>query len=173
MKTSKIQLIGIALSILAVACTKNDLVSEKNTSANTSGESQKTQPAVAASQWSAPVAASQQNNKATGYAGSVSDPNITPDIIQNGLVLVFMKDANAVVHSLPFSETNGGIKTNWYYQVSEGGIQVMSNGDVEQDVSLKYYVISNNGMSGLVKSGHSKEDIMSMSYAAAENVFGK
>jgi hypothetical protein len=155
-------ILGLAVVALLSACRKTDL------QANASPEPEAVAVTKAVDSWkSVGNWSSQTSGNTTTYSSKIEDERLSSEVVNKGLVLVYMKKDNAVV-SLPFSED--GKKINWHYQVSDNVLQI--NGDAAGSGSLSaeqftYFVLSPEKIKNLEGEGTSKIDIMSFTYEKA------
>lgn len=156
MKTGKWMLLGLSVLIMTASCRKADVIDQPAE-----------QPAVAAgtekatgSDWSV------LNNWQSGtvknssfQSNKISDARITGEIVNEGLVLVYKKQDNAIV-ALPYQD--------WFYHISQNSIVITHSGNelsqMKTGNSFIYFVISPDQLNELSKSGYSKEKLMQLSY---------
>lgn len=103
--------------------------------------------------------------------GEISDMAITKDISENGIILVYTKEGNAV-HQLPYSTQSAGNAYSWYYQVSEGKIIISleANGDVanlRKQQGFTYLILSANQLEDLESKGLSAAELFQIPYEKA------
>ncbi len=158
MNKHKFFVLGISLSLLAVSCRKQDVVSDKAS------------PEVMLSEWKAMNNWSAlKEDKYTSYNNSITDNALTVDVIENGLVLVYMK-AGTHIESLPFQQ-KGKTDAYWYYQVSENTIQlnayVYSAAAISNQQAFRYFIINADKLKSLEENGHSQSELMSLNYENA------
>ena len=148
------------------ACRKNDLP------ANEASE-----PPIIAAEQKAPDAwksVSGWNSSASGnttsFSSRIEDARLSSEVVNNGLVLVYMKkDGKAV--SLPF--TDAGSKLNWHYQVSDNVLQINGDASGSAEVAseqISYFVIAPEKIKELEAEGTPKIDLMSFTYEKAAAV---
>ena len=159
-------ILGLALVTFFTACRKTDLPAN---------EAPEPQPVVAevkapgnwksVSSWN-----SNASGNTTSFSSRIEDTGLSSEVVNNGLVLVFMKKGGNVV-SLPFTEE--GTKTNWHYQVSDHVLQINGDAAGTTEVSseeISYFVISPEKIKTLETEGTSKIDLMSFTYEKAAAV---
>ena len=113
-------ILGLAVVTLFTACRKTDLpVNEVPEPQPLVAEVKATGTWKSVSSWS-----SNASGNTTSFSSRIEDTRLSTEVVNNGLVLVFMKKGENVV-SLPFTEE--GTKLNWHYQVSNNVLQI--NGD--------------------------------------------
>src|SRR3954470_7923520 len=133
MNKQKLSILGLAMMILVASCRKTDADVPASAEQTVTVSGFKT-----VSNWQ-----SNTENNVTSYSGRLQDSSITADVVENGLVLVYLKSANSV-SSLPV-ELKGTNNISWNYQVSENLIQVnadVNKGSLSQDVSFRYFVLN-------------------------------
>ena len=139
----------ILISLVAFAsCKKEDVK-------NASAQSSKTIDAI--SNWRTIESWVSSGN---GYEGSISDSTISSDIASNGLVLVYAK-SNTTNELLPVQIG----KTNFYYQVENGSVQIIAN-DAAPDKTLQfsYVILTKDQLDTLEQKGISSLQLMKMNY---------
>ena len=156
MNTRKFFILGLSAALLTASCRKQDLVQENT-------------PAVAPASWTSVSnwsSSTEENQKA--YSSSISDKGITADVVENGLVLVYMKSGNAI-ESMPFHQSANN--TYWYYQVSENSLQlnadVPSAGKLGEGQSFSYFIVTAERLKALEDKGLSQDELMSLTYEKA------
>lgn len=169
MKNQLVLLLGVTM--LAVAC-KKDLQSEEQFA------SQNTTPvATAASTQSAWTTVSGWQSKSgkqtTTYEAKIDAPAISSGVVANGMVLIYANNGSSI-EALPYDQADG---TSWYYQVSEGAIEVSAESKSSSKnlsgTSLRYFVISAEKLASLEGQGYSKSDLMQLSYSKAESLLNQ
>jgi hypothetical protein len=124
MKNVKLSILGLSLVLLAASCQKDDFKEETLTDVPASTIGLDEADSVG---WNASGAweTADQETFSVRYF-SIEDANITEDVAENGLVLLFKKNSNSV-NAMPFEEEGaaaseeGVSKANyWYHQVAEG-----------------------------------------------------
>jgi hypothetical protein len=163
MKSSLILLTAFALFMFA-SCRKTDLQQPNPIENNNNNADMSAWKTV--NSWSASNA-----GRNDAYTGVISDNSITSEIADNGLVLVYTNDGNAV-RQLPYSEQSEGKTYSWYYQVSEGRITVSvdANGDVSNlklQQGFTYLKLSANQLEELESKGLSAAELFQISYDKA------
>ncbi|MBA2746755.1 MAG: hypothetical protein H0U44_11055 [Flavisolibacter sp.] len=155
-------LIGILMTVIFTSCRKNDLQSNEMSQEQQVRLKPEDSWKTAAS-WNA-----NPNENASGFDAQFEDAQLQPGVLQNGLVLVFMKKGIKVV-SLPYTE-KGENKIYWHYQVSENKIQINADAASIEGINqsqFKYFVLSEEKIKALEHAGHSKIDLMLLNYDKA------
>jgi len=167
MKSLRFPLLGIMVMMLAVSCKKEDLTDTvqpkiESTTASAGADSSAWK---SFSTWNAI-----EREKFNVYYTSVNDANLTASTVEDGLVLVYMKNnANGAVTRLPLEEKIGADTYYWYYQVAEGNILISCdvNGtakDFNEKNSFRYEITTKDALTNLEQKGVSKTDLMKMTY---------
>jgi hypothetical protein len=163
MNKHKLPILGFSLLLLITACKKND-VQQENMEAT---------PTVSAAV-STPVSkwktmnnwASSKGEKFTTYASSIGDSSITTAVVNNGLVLAFVKIENSV-NALPFQQ-KGTNDAYWYYQVSTENVSFSVDSykgtQALNAAEFKYFAFSPEQLKDLETKGYSKIKLMQLSY---------
>ncbi|GAC1418148.1 MAG: hypothetical protein NVS9B7_07650 [Flavisolibacter sp.] len=165
MKKHKLSILGISMVLLITSCKKNDVLQPEAAKA-TAGVQKTSGPSV---QWK-PVTAwtTTKMENVSLFSSTIEDAAITAAVAGNGLVLVYKKNS-AGVNALPFQEN--GTNNSWYYQVSQNTITINCNSNSGQSLgnshSFSYFIISSEKINELVKKGHSKIELMQLSYENA------
>src|SRR5690349_16174339 len=107
MNKQKLSILGFALMILVASCRKTDADVPAPAEQAVTVAGFKT-----VSNWQTST-----ENNVTSYSGRIQDSSINADVVENGLVLVYLKNANSV-SSLPVA-VKGASDISWNYQVSE------------------------------------------------------
>jgi hypothetical protein len=104
------------------------------------------------------------------YSSTIEDAAITSDVASNGLVLVYKK-GSAENMALPSEE---GKSFFWYYQVSEGSLQIHADAYGSRqpgtDVSVQYFVLTADKLAQLDSDGYSKAELMKLTYENAKAI---
>lgn len=174
MKNIKPSVLGLVLIVAIASCSKKDVYSD---SANQDSSIQSSSVAVpadttswhSAAQWET----AKQDNHSVSYF-NIADAKITSEVASEGLVLVYKKKGGTTV-AIPYEEKNGNESTYWYHQVTEGNLLILSdsNGKTSQpsaDNSFKYIVITPDQLKSLETQGHSKSNLMDMTYEQANQL---
>jgi hypothetical protein len=110
--------------------------------------------------------------KTKTVSGVISDSSITPGVFEDGLVLVYKK-TNGSIKSLPLEE-NG---VEWYYQVSENGIEINGDGVKSDDQitnhTFQYFVVSASRVAELEAAGQTRSELMKLSHENATALLKK
>jgi hypothetical protein len=159
MNKHRFLIVAMGVTLFAASCKKNDLVKEEATTVQT--------------EWK--TASSWKSSKEEGYVAhnsTIEDKNITADVVENGLVLVYLKNGNNI-NSLPYQQ-KGAANAYWYYQVSENTIEL--NADMTEGAqpdsrqAFSYFIVSADKVKLLEKKGLSIAEMMSLSYEQAKNI---
>ncbi len=171
MKILKPSLSVLLLFVFAVSCKKNDFYSEMEEQPATVLAATK----ATAQDWqtTAKWNVANQEDFSVFYT-NFKNENLTADVIDNGLVLVFKKDGNSV-SALPIEE---GAKSNskyWYHQVTEGNILISVDtygGNTAPDAasSFKYFIITPQKLSDLQANGQTIDKLMNLTFAQAASI---
>ena len=150
----KIQLLGLAALLAFASCKKNDVTTEAQTTGVSKSQEAQLSTWTAVQNWTTTEGNSQ---------GSISDNNISAAIASQGLVLVYANTKSTPV-LLPAQVG----KTNYYYQVENGSIQInASKTDASFDKSqqFSYIILSKEQLQKLEEKGFSKLQLMAMDYS--------
>jgi hypothetical protein len=170
MKNVKFSILGLSLLLLAASCKKDDFQESASTAT--------TQASDAGWQTAANWETVNQQTFSVQYF-TIDDENITDDVADNGLVLVFKKNAGAI-NALPFEEANTGTAkaeestaNYWYHQVTKGSLLVscdVNNASATPNTanSFKYIIITPEKLQSLETDGYTAEKLMNLSYADAK-----
>jgi hypothetical protein len=181
MKNVKLSILGLSLVLLVASCKKEDFKEETLADAPASTIGLDEADSVgwnASGTWET----ADQETFSVRYF-SIEDVNITEDVADNGLVLLFKKNGNSV-NAMPFEEEGaaaseeGISKANyWYHQVAEGGLLISC--DVYESAkapgaenSFKYFIITPEKLKTLEADGHTTEALMGLSYKEAVALLG-
>ena len=159
-------IMGLAVVSLFTACRKTDLPANEVTEPPTlAAEIKPKDNWKSVSSWS-----SNASGNATSFSSRIEDAGLSSEVVNNGLVLVYMKKDGNIV-SLPFTEE--GTKLNWHYQVSDKVLQINGDAAGTTEVSneqISYFIISPEKIKALESEGTSKIDLMSFTYEKAATV---
>lgn len=154
-------ILGLSAMLFAASCKKQDVVPAENTKD------------VVQSEWKTMGNwTSSKEDGYTAYNNSIDDKAITAEVVENGMILVFIRDGNKV-ESMPYQQT-GKNEAYWHYQVSENNIQL--NADVSGARSLDklqsfiYFIISPDKLKALEAQGHSQDELMTFTYDKASTL---
>jgi hypothetical protein len=173
MNKHKFLVLGLGAVLLFTACKKADLQQ-----ATTAAAAATAATAAAAttnstsanwrsiSNWSA-----QSQDKYTVYSTQVTDSSITSPVASKGLVLVYKRSGNTVT-ALPYEEKATTGSYFWYYQVASGTLSVIADAydgakTPAADQSFKYFVLSADKLATLETQGHTKAELMKLTYENA------
>lgn len=158
MNKRSLLILTLAASVFATSCKKQDSLTSENTATALAPEWK------SAGKWTAAT-----TDDATVYSSTITDKALTSPIVENGLVLVYMKTASGV-QSLPYQET-GTSGTYWYYQVSQNGIELNAETkgqvSVEDNKNFNYFIVSAEKLKTLEAQGHTQMELMSLTYENA------
>ena len=167
---NKRQLSSFALGLLlfAASCKKNDVQMQSAAKAETTTTAAaKTDASATAwatvSQWN-----SNKQEGFTTFSTELKDSSITSAVIAKGLVLVFMNSSTGIV-SLPFQQKTGG-DAFWYYQLSKNTLKINVDaytGTNPGTNGVKYFVVTPERLQELQQSGHTKKELLTLSYESA------
>jgi hypothetical protein len=159
-------ILSLAVVAFFTACRKTDLPANEVTPPQAiAAEVTAKDNWKSVSSWS-----SNETGNTTSFSSKIEDARLSSEVVNKGLVLVFMKKGEKSV-SLPFTEE--GTKLNWHYQVSDNLLQINGDASATQKVSteqISYFVISPEKIKALEAEGTSKIDIMSFTYEKAAAV---
>lgn len=179
MKNVVLPLLGLSLTLFFASCQKDDF---KEASAIAPVEAVDTDTVGwnAASRWEV----ADQETFSVRYF-TIEDANITADVADNGLVLVFKK-SGAAINALPFEESrltteeeaDASVSENsnanyWYHQVTQGSLLISCdeyNAAPTASSRFKYFVITPEKLQRLQNDGYTTEKLMSLSYTEAATV---
>src|SRR5205809_1139513 len=90
---------------------------------------------------------------------------------QKCLVLVYKKSGSTVT-ALPYEEQAATGSYFWYYQVASGSLSITADAydgakTPSADQSFKYFVVSADKLAELEAQGHSKAELMKLTYENA------
>jgi hypothetical protein len=174
MKNVKFSILGLSLILLAASCKKDDFQESNETATETTA----TQTSDAGWQTAANWETVNQETFSVQYF-TIADENITDEVADNGLVLVFKKNAGAI-NALPFEEANAGTAkaeestaNYWYHQVTKGSLLVscdVNNTSATPNTanSFKHIIITPEKLEALQSDGYTTEKLMNLSYADAK-----
>lgn len=173
MNKHKLPVIGFSLLLLITSCKKNDVQYENKSNVPTAASatiSAKSADWASVNNWS-----SSKGTKYTTYSSSIADSSITSAVTSSGLILAFAKSGNAI-KALPFQE-KGTTDAFWYYQVSTGSItlscDVYSGTPALNTAGFKYFVFTPEQLKDLAAKGHSKSELMQLSYEGVAALLNK
>jgi hypothetical protein len=177
MNKHKLLILGSSLMLLITSCRKNDVQHENNMTSNpaavvapTTESVSKTSEWKTISNW-----ASSKQEKFTTYTSKVEDANITSAVTAGGMVLAFAKNGNSI-QALPFQE-KGTNDAYWYYQVSNGAVTLSVDAYTGTPsvnaAGFRYIVLSPEQLKDLAANGHSKTELMQLSYENLVAVLNK
>ncbi len=176
MKIQKMSLSVLLLIVLASSCRKTDFLEEQQaitTDASASIADSITRSTTAdSSGWrsSSDWKVTAQESYSVYYL-NIEDANITADVVNEGLVLVF-KQSGKTSSSLPLEEKGTSGSQYWYHQVTEGNLLISADtygGAKAPDASsgIKYLIATPQKRAELEQKGYSLDRLMSLSYAEA------
>lgn len=156
--------------MLAASCKKNDIL-HKEPAPTADAVSAKANVTSTNAEWNVPGTwAAAKSAGFTTYSTTINDASITNEVLQSGMILVYMKDGSSA-KSLPF-KSKEGVEQYWYYQAAKNSLQINSDAYTTDAISIsssfKYFVLSAEKITGLQKSGTSKMQLMTLTYENAE-----
>ena len=176
MNKHTLPVIGFSLLLLITSCKKTDVQQENNlaspaaTTVATASSTASVSDWKTLSNWN-----SSKSEKFTSYNAIVEDSSISNAVAGAGLVLAFVKNGNTV-SALPFEE-KGSSNSYTYYQVARGSIifssDVYSGTSSMNAASFKYFVFSPEQLKDLEAKGHSKAELLQLSYEGLTAVVNK
>ena len=159
MNKHKFFIAGLSVLLFAASCKKMDVqpAPEK-------------QNVATASDWkTAADWTSSKEEKYTVNSSKFQDNAISSAVIENGLVLVYMKNAS-VTEALPSQQKD----IYWYYQVSEKTIEINADvygtDELDNKTNFKYFVLTEDKLKTLEEQGHSKSELMALTYENAASL---
>jgi hypothetical protein len=163
MKKHNLLVAGIGLALMLTACKKSDVLSPAAATETVAPATNATSDWKTISSWTA-----ETKDKFSIYSGKSENSAVTPAVAANGLVLVYKKSGNSIM-ALPGEEKNGNSSYFWYYQVSEGNIEILADGygaakTPGNEQNFAYFILSADQLSALETKGHSKAELMTLSY---------
>jgi hypothetical protein len=164
MNKHKFLLIGMAATFFAASCKKQDLQADNVPAVTTA-------PSI---EWkTAPDWSSSKEENYTSYSTSIQDKAITPDVVDNGLVLAFAKYGNDVF-SLPH-ESKGAVDAAWHYQVSENTIAIdvdvySDKATIDNKQTFNYFILTAGKIKSLEENGHPMSELITLTYENAKNL---
>lgn len=160
------RILSIITILTVVSCQKTDFNNEADVTAaaantDTIGWKQ-------ASQWKT----SDQETFAVHYV-AIEDAQITSDVADNGLVLLFKKNG-AAINGLPLEENaaENNPSKYWYHQVSAGSLLIScdaydNSGTPDVANTFKYFVVTPEKLRSLEENGYPTEKLMGLRYEEA------
>ena len=159
MNKHQLLVFGLSATVLFTACKKTDVAAEmQETQTGTEWKS--------VSSWS-----SENAESTTVYTTNLEDKGITGSIAEDGLVLVYKKSGSTIT-ALPY-EQQGESSYFWYYQVSEGSVRIHAEGGSSAQApsagqGFRYFIVGADTLKDLESKGHSKAELMTLSYENAK-----
>jgi len=171
MNKHTLPVVGASLLLLITSCKKTDVQHENPVSAPTSVSAVTPKAEwTSINNWN-----SSQGEKFATYSSRVEDSSITTAVAGKGLVLAFSKNGTTI-NALPFQE-KGTTDSYWYYQVSKGAIILScdnySGTQSLNTVGFRYFVFSPQQLKDLEAKGHTKIELMQLSYEDLVAVLNK
>jgi|GEM_PF-1528593 len=170
MNKQKFLILGMSVALLVTACKKNDLQQSVAAASTTTAAAAATASTSAnwrsISNWSA-----QSQDKYTTFTSAIGDSSISGSVASKGLVLVYKKSGSTVT-ALPYEEQAATGSYFWYYQVASGNLSITADAydgakTPAADQSFKYFVVSADKLAELEAQGHSKAELMKLTYENA------
>jgi len=161
--------LGMSVALFVTACKKNDLQQSAPTAPATAATAAPVSTSAnwrSISNWSA-----QGQDKYTTFTSAIGDSSISGSVASKGLVLVYKKSGSTVT-ALPYEEQAATGSYFWYYQVASGSLSVVADAydgakTPAADQSFKYFVVSADKLAELEAQGHSKAELMKLTYENA------
>ena len=167
MNKLKLPVLGLGLILLITSCKKSDTHNPDILKNDV--------PASQASEWKIVNNwNSAKGDEFTSYNSTIEDTTITNAVAGSGLVLAFTKNGNGV-NALPYEEK----ETNnyWHYQILKGAIifsfDHFSGKESLTTTAFKYYVFTPEKLKDLEVKGHSKIELIKLSYENVTAILGK
>lgn len=165
MNKHKFLTVAISAIFLVTACKKSDVQHEDNTATGTSTAWQW----KSLSNWN-----SETGEETTVYSTTIEDPAITADIAAGGMVIVF-KNSGSGVTAMPYEETVSGGTYSWFYQIAEGSLTIQAevSGNASAPATgqgVHYFILTADKLKELDSKGHSKEELMKLSFENAQAI---
>jgi len=174
MKNRHLPLLGLGLAIFAISCKKADVQNDNAASKDQSGLAANN--AVVSNWKTVDSWQTIAGKNSTTYQSKIEDAAITADVASNGLVLVYANNGKTI-ESLPFEQKMGALTYSWYYEVSEGMVNVSSavrgSGGAAVNQSVRYFVLTPQQLDDMQAKGISRSDLMDMSYQQVVQTIGK
>lgn len=179
MKIQKMSLSVLLLIVLASSCRKSDFLEEEQTinpetsilvNADSATGSSDSSGWKSSADWKVTA-----QESFSVYYLNIQDANITAEVVDKGLVLVFKKGVK-ISSSLPVDEKSTSGSQYWYHQVTEGNLLISADtyGDAkapDASNSIKYFIAGPQKRAELEQKGYSFDRLMSLSYAEAAELF--
>ncbi|MGZ3898641.1 MAG: hypothetical protein ACXVMS_18990 [Flavisolibacter sp.] len=172
MNKHKLPVLGFSLLLLITSCKKNDVQYENKTNSATpvATISAKAADWAQVNNWT-----SSKGDKFTSYSATIADSSITTAVTGSGLVLAFAKSGETI-KNLPFQE-KGTTDAYWYYEVSTNALTLYCDaysGTPSLNTSgFKYFVFTPEQLKDLAAKGHSRSDLMQLSYESVAALLNK
>lgn len=174
MKSIKLSVLGMALIVVIASCSKKDAYSDETISQDSSIKSSAA-AAVDNNSWhtTAQWESAKQDNYSVYYF-NIADAKITSDVASDGLVLVYKKQGGTSV-AMPYEEKSGDNSVYWYHQVTDGNLLILSDSynkasQPGADASFKYLIVTPDQLKSLDAQGHSRSNLMDMTYEQASKL---
>jgi hypothetical protein len=155
MKNVKLPILGLSLVLLITSCKKDDFKEEALTDAPASVIGLDGADSVGWKTSGAWESADQETFSVRYF--SIDDANITDDVVENGLVLLFKKNGTSV------TEGSLLISCDVYEKTKAPGTEN----------SFKYFVVTPEKLQTLEADGHTSEELMGLSYQKAVALLGE
>lgn len=182
MKNVKLPLLCLSMVLLVASCKKDDFKENALTDVAISAAIEMDEADSIGWKTSGSWETADQETFSVRYF-SIEDANITEDVTDNGLVLLFKKNGKSV-NAMPFEENEGAVaeegisKANyWYHQVTEGSLLISC--DVYESAkapgaenSFKYFIVTPEKLKNLEADGHTTEELMGLGYKEALALLG-
>ncbi|MGZ5548836.1 MAG: hypothetical protein ACXWFZ_12910 [Nitrososphaeraceae archaeon] len=108
------------------------------------------------------------------YSRVITNAEIKRNIIEKGLVLVYLKDNRKNI-TLPFEEVTASGKNSWTYQVYEGKLIIhlenrISDKSESRNKEINYVILSDAQVKSLEVDGHSRDELLQLDYEEIKNL---
>jgi len=162
MNNHKFLILGLGLALFAASCKKQDLEAKQEDAVVTQTEW------TNANNWT-----SSKEESYTSYSTIIQDKSITADVVENGLVLVYMRNGRTL-SALPHQQKEGA-NAFWYYQVSENTITLSAdvftaNMQPDNKQYFSYFIVSSEKIKALGEKGHTMSELMTLSFENAKSL---
>ena len=171
MKSLKPSIFGMFLLISVVGCKKNDFKDElvNENLLTTATQAKDAAGWASLNKWEF---ASQEDFSV--FYTTIQDAQLTAEVADNGLVLVFKKDGTSV-SALPVEEKTKSESHYWYHQITEGKILISVDTygtSIAPDAAkaFKYFIITPEKLAQLTTTGHSLDQLMNLNHQEAASL---
>ncbi|HEX2532274.1 MAG TPA: hypothetical protein VHK69_00985 [Chitinophagaceae bacterium] len=177
MKFLKLPFVGLCTLLLAASCNKNDVQQQDPEQPQMEMQAGSFEKIISSSDWQALGWKSKKTEGSAYFTTVLKDDRLNGDVLSEGLLLVYKKNSVSV-ETLPFDENSATFSYNWYYQASEGSLQISSASSASAPEpssanSFRYFIISPDQLRQLETEGHSRVELMNLTYNNAVTVLSK